>query len=32
MEKKEIILAGKIAQDVKEWIRPQIKKGVPLLE
>ena len=29
---KEIILAGKISQDVKKWIKPQIKKGVPLLE
>jgi methionyl aminopeptidase len=32
MAKKEIILAGKIAQDIKEWIKPQIKKGIPLFE
>ncbi len=32
MEDKRIILAGKIAQDVKKYIRPLIKKGVPLLE
>ncbi len=29
---KEIILAGKISQEVKEWIKPQIKKGTPLIE
>lgn len=32
MTKKEIILAGKISQEIKEWIKPQIKKGVRLLE
>ncbi len=32
MENKEIILAGKISQEVKKWIKPQIKKGTPLLE
>lgn len=32
MANKEIILAGKIAQDIKKYIRPFIKKGVPLLE
>jgi methionyl aminopeptidase len=32
MENKKIILAGKIAQDVKKWIKPFVKKGVPLLE
>lgn len=31
MEVKEIILAGKIANEIKEWIKPQIKKGDPLL-
>jgi methionyl aminopeptidase len=32
MTNKEIILAGKIAQDIKKHIRPFVKKGVPLLE
>lgn len=32
MEKEKIIQAGKIAKEIKDWIRPQIKKGVALLE
>lgn len=32
MENKKIILAGQIAQEVKKYIRPYIKKGIPLLE
>ncbi len=32
MEKEKIIKAGKIASEVRSWIRPQIKKGMPLLE
>ena len=32
MNKEKIILAGKISREIKDWIRPQIKKGVPLLE
>ncbi len=32
MGNKEIILAGKIAQEVKEYIAPFVKKGVSLLE
>jgi methionyl aminopeptidase len=32
MENKKIILAGQISQDVKKYIRPFVKKGVPLLE
>jgi methionyl aminopeptidase len=32
MANKEIIFAGKIAQEVKKWIKPEIKKGTPLLE
>jgi methionyl aminopeptidase len=32
MEEKKIILAGKIAQDVKRYIKPFVKKGIPLLE
>lgn len=32
MDKEKIIQAGKIASQVKKWIKPQIKKGVPLLE
>ena len=32
MDKEKILLAGKIASQVKEWIKPQIKKGVLLLE
>ena len=32
MDKKSIIEAGNIAKEIKEWIKPQIKKGIPLLE
>ena len=32
MDKKSIIKAGEIAAEVKKWIKPQIKKGTPLLE
>jgi methionyl aminopeptidase len=32
MENKKIIQAGKIAQEIKKFIKPQIKKGIPLLE
>ncbi|MEJ2267870.1 MAG: type II methionyl aminopeptidase [Nanoarchaeota archaeon] len=32
MDKLKILKAGKIASEIKKWIRPQIKKGVPLLE
>lgn len=32
MDKEKIILAGKIAKEVREWIRPQIKKGDLLLD
>src|SRR4030042_4902543 len=32
MANKEIILAGEIAQEVKKWIRPQVKNGISLLE
>jgi len=32
MENDKVILAGKIAQEVREYIKPFIKKGVPLLE
>ena len=32
MEKEKIIEAGKIASEIKQWIKPQIKKGTPLLE
>ncbi|VVB82024.1 Methionine aminopeptidase [uncultured archaeon] len=31
-QKEKILLAGKIAKEIKEWIKPQIKKGVPLIE
>jgi methionyl aminopeptidase len=31
-ENKKIIQAGKIAQEVKKYIRPFVKKGIPLLE
>ena len=31
MEEK-ILKAGKIAAEIKTWIRPQIKKGMPLIE
>ena len=32
MNKQKILQAGKIATEVKEWIKPQIKKGTPLIE
>lgn len=32
MNKQKIIEAGKIAKEIKAWIKPQIKKGMPLLE
>jgi methionyl aminopeptidase len=32
MKDKKIILAGKISQEVKKYIKPFIKKGTPLLE
>lgn len=32
MGNQGIILAGKIASEIKKWIKPQIKKGMPLLE
>jgi len=32
MNKEKIINAGKIASQVREYIKPQIKKGTPLLE
>ena len=32
MNKKSIIKAGKIASEIKIWIKPQIKKGTKLLE
>lgn len=32
MNKEKIIQAGKIASQVKEWIKPKIRKGVALLE
>lgn len=32
MDKEKIIKAGKIASEVKAWIKPQIKKDVPLIE
>lgn len=32
MDKNNIIKAGKIAKEVREWIKPQIKKGDKLLE
>lgn len=32
MKKKDLILAGKIAKDVVEFIKPKIKKGKKLLE
>lgn len=31
-EEQKAIKAGKIASEVKKWIRPQIKKDMPLLE
>jgi methionyl aminopeptidase len=30
--KEKIIKAGKIAREIKTWIKPQIKKGISLLE
>ncbi|MCR4327447.1 MAG: type II methionyl aminopeptidase [Nanoarchaeota archaeon] len=32
MDTEKIVVAGQIASEVKSWIRPQIKKGVSLLE
>ncbi|MEK6833589.1 MAG: type II methionyl aminopeptidase [Nanoarchaeota archaeon] len=32
MENQKILQAGKIAQEVKKYIKPFVKKGVPLLE
>jgi len=32
MNNQSILKAGKIAQEVKKWIKPYVKKGVPLLE
>jgi methionyl aminopeptidase len=32
MDKLKILKAGKIASEIKKWIRPQIRKGTPLLE
>lgn len=32
MDKEKVIQAGKIAKEVREWIKPQVKKGVKLLE
>ena len=32
MDKEKIIEAGKIAKQVREWVRPKIKKGTPLIE
>jgi methionyl aminopeptidase len=32
MEKEKILKAGEIAKQVREWIRPQIKPGMSLLE
>jgi methionyl aminopeptidase len=32
MEQEKIIKAGEIAIEIKKWIKPQIKKGTPLLE
>ena len=32
MDEKKILKAGKIAGEVKSWIRPKIKKDVPLIE
>src|SRR4030043_1606114 len=31
-QKENILKAGKIAKQIKEWIKPQIKKGIPLIE
>ncbi len=32
MNKEKILHAGEIAKEIKDWIKPIIKKGVPLLE
>lgn len=32
MDKEKILQAGKIAKEVRDWIKPQIKKDLPLLE
>src|SRR3989338_9223128 len=32
MDKEKILKAGKIACEVKSWIKPQIKKDMPLIE
>jgi len=32
METEKIVKAGKIASEVKAWIKPKIKRGMPLLE
>lgn len=32
MNEEKIIKAGKILEEVRDWIKPQVKKGVPLLE
>ena len=32
MDKEKILEAGKIAKQVREWIKPQIKKGMKLIE
>ena len=32
MNKEKIIQAGEITKQVREWIKPQIKKDIPLLE
>ena len=31
-QKEKILKAGKITKEIKEWIKPQIKKGIPLLQ
>jgi len=32
MDKQSIIKAGKIVSEIKQWVRPQVKKGIPLIE
>ena len=32
MDKQKILEAGKIAKQIREWIKPQIKKDALLLE
>lgn len=32
MDKQKILKAGKIVSEVKAWIKPQVKKNVPLIE